>query len=87
MYKLEYREIIKANLEQAVSKKDKATNQNEQNYWSKIIAELIADLRDLETGGQQRWAREPEDGAAQKYGRVTRINLDDLFRQFFGGFP
>jgi len=82
---MSYRDVVKVNVEECVAKRDKATDEREQNYWSFIIGELMNDLRDLETGGQQRWEREPRDDAWQKYGRRIRpMNMDDIWRMFFG---
>jgi len=82
---MSYRDIVKVNVEACVAKRDKAEDEHGRNYWSWVIGELMNDLRDLETGSQQRWEREPHDQAWQRYGqRIRPMNMDDIWRMFFG---
>ncbi len=82
---MKYRQIIMKNLVNVIYKRDKSKTEKEQKYWSKIMAELVADLTEFETEGSIQWRREPDDGALEKYGSSTIIDLNDLFRRFFGG--
>ena len=82
---MEYREIIKANTEKAVLKRDKCSVEKEKERWNTVVSQLIADLRDFETKGQERW----ENSLGMNYQRNMSpdfMSMDDIFRQFFGGF-
>ena len=54
---MEYREIIKLNVEKVTKKKAKEKDKNLKKYWEWIMGQLLEDLKDFETGGQQRWER------------------------------
>jgi len=64
-----YREIIKWNIRKAIKKRDSAETRKEAEYWNKIIAILIADLRDYEE--QEIWRRK------------LVLTPDEIIRKFF----
>jgi len=83
-----YRDIIRTQIRQVILKKSQTTEQKQKDYWDWVLSQLVADLRDYETGGKERWLREPHDQACIHF--QTRVspfhNLDEFFRQFFEGF-
>ena len=69
---MNYREIIKLNVEMAIKKREASKTEREIEYWNKVIATLISDLKDYE--GKELWfMRKP---------RMV-INMDDILRRFF----
>jgi len=87
---MSYREIIKNHIEEAVKKKSQATDPQEIAHWEWVLGQFMADLKDFETDGQERWMVEPFDGAWKKYQRMVVnvspfTNLDEFFRRFFEG--
>ncbi len=81
---MSYRDIIKEQIRQVVLKKEQSSD---KKHWEWVLGQLIADLREYETNGREKWPREPYDDAWKRY--RTRIspyyNLDEFFRRFFEG--
>jgi len=77
---MEYRDIIKLNIEEATKRRDKEPDRKQ--YWEWIINQLMADLNDYE--GKERWTREPYDQAFVKYRRNV-MDVDEIIRRFFEG--
>lgn len=89
---MSYRDIIKVHVQEAVKRKSQTTDPQEVAYWEWVLGQLMGDLGDFETNGQERWAVEPFDGAWQKYRRSVGVfnvspimNLDEFLRRFFEG--
>jgi len=83
--KTPYREIIKENIRAIQEKKAKTKDQKLLDRYDYFIGQLIADLRDYETDGKQRWSNEPRDKAWSKYGRKARgfTSFEDIIRRLF----
>jgi len=79
---MEYREIIREEVRKVVLKKDQEKDEKEKAHYDWVLANLIADLRDLEANGAQRWPHEPNDDAFKKY-RPRTANWDEFLREFF----
>ena len=75
---MEYREIIREEIRKIMGKKSKLPEE-EQGYWDRIISKLLADLRDYETGGRERW---PGEASAPHQPKVENL-IAELFRRFF----
>jgi len=80
-----YREIIKQNIRAIQGKKTATKDQKLLDRYDYFIGQLIADLRDYETDGKQRWPNEPRDKAWSKYGRKARgfTSFEDIIRRLF----
>jgi len=70
---MNYREIIKLNIREAIKKRDKCSRPRDKEYWNKVIVQLIADLRDYETQ-TLLWRRIPR--------HVHIIDIDEIIRRF-----
>jgi hypothetical protein len=81
---IEYREIIKYHIREAVKKKEKTEDGDTIRYWEWVIGQLISDLRDYEGG--ERWALEPYDSAFQRYHSPQFPSVEDIIRNFFDNF-
>jgi hypothetical protein len=81
---IEYRDIIKYHIREAVKKKKKAEDESTVRYWEWVIGQLISDLRDYEGG--ERWMLEPYDSAWSRYHSPAFPSVDDIIRRFFEDF-
>lgn len=79
---MEYKEVVKVNIEKAVIKRKEATDENLIKYWEWVISELIADLKDLVTDGTEAWLRKGERRI--KFNQAQTFN--DFFKTLFEGF-
>jgi len=77
---LNYRNIVKLNIRAALMKKEKARNKQEQEYWDKIVAELIADLRAYEE--EALWKR----NTAGLLRIAPIFNIDEIIKRFLEDF-
>ena len=85
MERVTYREIIKRNLREVVERKEREKERVE--YWDRVIANLIADLREYE--GRGRWPREPKDRLWERFNWSRDFSfkeIDELFRRLFEEF-
>jgi len=86
MEPLDYRSIIREEIRKIVTKKEKLS-EKERGYWEKVISNLLADLRDYETDGRERWDLEPRDEAIDKLGLSDPWEpWRDLMRRFWNDY-
>jgi len=69
---MNYKDIIKANLQLAIQKRDNAKSNRQYKYWNYIAHELVRDYNTYVN--EIRWSRT----------RFAIPDIDDLIRRFFG---